>query len=42
MKILQIAFTVLIWITVGFILWSIFPMLLKVFSLGRTLHNAWL
>ena len=42
MKNLQIAFAVLAWITAGFVLWSIFPLLLKVFALGRHLHNAWL
>jgi len=42
MKALQTTLTVLAWITVGFVLWAIFPLLVKVFALASKLHNSWL
>ena len=42
MKTLQIALTVFAWIAVGFVLWAIFPILMKIFALGRHMHDAWL
>ena len=42
MKALQITLTVLAWIAVGFALWAIFPLLVKVFALASKLHNSWI
>ena len=42
MKALNITLTVLAWVAVGFVLWAIFPILLKIFALGSKLHNSWL
>ena len=42
MKALQITLTVLAWIAVAFVLWAIFPILVKIFALGSRLHNSWL
>lgn len=42
MKALNITLTVLAWVAVGFVLWAIFPILLKIFVLGSKLHNSWL
>jgi uncharacterized protein with PQ loop repeat len=42
MKALNITLTVLAWVAVGFVLWAIFPILLKIFALGKHMHDAWL
>ena len=42
MMALNITLTVLAWVAVGFVLWAIFPILLKIFALGSKLHNSWL
>ena len=42
MKTLQTVFTVFAWIALGFVLWAIFPILMKLFALGSKLHNSWL
>lgn len=42
MKLLNITLTILAWVAVGFVLWAIFPLLMKLFALANKLHNAWL
>ena len=42
MKALNITLTVLAWVAAGFVLWAIFPILVKVFILACKLHNSWL
>ena len=41
MKTLNIVFTVLVWTVVGFALWAVFPVVMKVIALLTKLHNAW-
>ena len=42
MKALTITLNALSWITAGLIVWAIYPILLKGFTLANRLHNAWL
>ena len=41
MKTLNLVFTLLVWTVVGFALWAIFPVVMKVIALLTKLHNAW-
>ena len=42
MKALQTVFSVLAWIAVGFALWAIFPVVMKLIGLLTKLHDSWL
>lgn len=41
MKTLNTVFSVLIWTAAGFVLWAVFPVVMKVIALLMKLHNAW-
>lgn len=41
MKTLHIVFAMLVWTAVGFGLWAIFPVVMKLIGLLMKLHDAW-
>ena len=41
MKLLFTTFEILAWLTCGFVLWVIYPMILKLISVGKALHSFW-
>lgn len=41
MKLLFIVFQILGWLVSGFILWVLYPVLMKLIHVGQSLHNLW-
>ena len=41
MKLLITTFEILSWVTCGFVLWVIYPILLKLITAGVSLHRLW-
>ena len=41
MKLLITVFEIIGWLICGFIIWVLYPILMKLISIGQHLHNLW-